>query len=82
MAHASDCAVNNEPAMPAGPCDCGDPDCPGVVPRNEDHVTIPTFAYLSMIVTEMRKHADNADEIRALANRVQEVSNASIAKEQ
>ncbi len=21
--HASDCAVHNEPAMPAGPCDCG-----------------------------------------------------------
>lgn len=21
--HRSDCAVNNEPAMPAGPCDCG-----------------------------------------------------------
>ncbi len=20
--HASDCAVHNEPAMPAGPCDC------------------------------------------------------------
>lgn len=22
-AHFSDCAVHNEPAMPAGPCDCG-----------------------------------------------------------
>lgn len=21
--HASDCAVHNEPAFPAGPCDCG-----------------------------------------------------------
>lgn len=21
--HASDCALHNEPAMPAGPCDCG-----------------------------------------------------------
>lgn len=21
--HASDCAVHNMPAMPAGPCDCG-----------------------------------------------------------
>jgi hypothetical protein len=21
--HASDCAVYNEPALPAGPCDCG-----------------------------------------------------------
>lgn len=21
--HASDCAVHNEPAYPAGPCDCG-----------------------------------------------------------
>lgn len=21
--HASDCAVHNEPALPAGPCDCG-----------------------------------------------------------
>ena len=24
MTHLSDCAVHNEPAMPAGPCDCGD----------------------------------------------------------
>ena len=24
MAHTSDCATNNAPAMPAGPCDCGD----------------------------------------------------------
>lgn len=23
IAHASDCAVHNEPAYPAGPCDCG-----------------------------------------------------------
>lgn len=23
MRHTSDCAVHNEPAMPAGPCDCG-----------------------------------------------------------
>lgn len=23
VVHASDCAVHNEPAMPAGPCDCG-----------------------------------------------------------
>lgn len=23
MQHASDCAVHNEPAYPAGPCDCG-----------------------------------------------------------
>lgn len=23
ITHASDCAVHNEPAMPAGPCDCG-----------------------------------------------------------
>ena len=23
MQHASDCAVHNAPAMPAGPCDCG-----------------------------------------------------------
>jgi hypothetical protein len=23
MAHYSDCAVHNEPAYPAGPCDCG-----------------------------------------------------------
>ncbi len=22
MSHTSDCAVHNEPAMPAGPCDC------------------------------------------------------------
>lgn len=25
-AHLSDCAVHNEPAMEAGPCDCGDDD--------------------------------------------------------
>lgn len=23
LIHASDCAVHNEPALPAGPCDCG-----------------------------------------------------------
>lgn len=23
MEHASDCAVNNGPALPPGPCDCG-----------------------------------------------------------
>ena len=23
MIHASDCAVNNAPALPVGPCDCG-----------------------------------------------------------
>ena len=23
LVHDSDCAVNNEPAFPAGPCDCG-----------------------------------------------------------
>ena len=23
MTHASDCATNNMPAIPAGPCDCG-----------------------------------------------------------
>lgn len=23
IVHDSDCAVNNEPAFPAGPCDCG-----------------------------------------------------------
>ena len=23
--HASDCAVHNEPALPAGPCDCAEP---------------------------------------------------------
>ena len=23
MTHKSDCAVNNMPALPAGPCDCG-----------------------------------------------------------
>ena len=73
MAHASDCATHNEPAMPASLCDCGDLDCPG---SPVEHVTVPTFVYLSMIVTEMRKHADDADEIRALANRVQEVANA------
>lgn len=24
--HASDCALHNEPASPAGPCDCGAPE--------------------------------------------------------
>lgn len=24
MAHASDCAVHNAPALPVGPCDCGE----------------------------------------------------------
>ena len=24
MAHVSDCATNNAPALPVGPCDCGD----------------------------------------------------------
>lgn len=76
MAHASDCAVNNEPAMPAGPCDCGESDRPGIASANEAHVTVPTWLYLGMIVTEMRKHADDANEIRALANRVQDVANA------
>lgn len=41
-AHASDCAVHNEPAYPAGPCDCGiDPNAssPG-----ESHVRAPTQA--------------------------------------
>ena len=75
MANASDCAIHNEPAMPAGPCDCGDPNSPGVAKAAEG-VTVPTFVYLSMIVTEMRKHADDANEIRALANRVQDVANA------
>lgn len=23
MGHASDCATNNAPALPVGPCDCG-----------------------------------------------------------
>ena len=63
-------------ALAAGPCDCGEPDGPGVRPHNEKHVTVPTWVYLGMVVTEMRKHAANADEIRALANRVQEVANA------
>lgn len=29
MKHWSDCAIHNEPAFPAGECDCGGiPDCP------------------------------------------------------
>lgn len=75
MTHASDCAIHNGPALPPAACDCGDPECPGITPPAE-HVTVPTFVYLSMIVTEMRKHAEDADAIRALANRVQEVANA------
>lgn len=33
-AHASDCAQHNEPAMPAGPCDCGAAPAPRVTPAD------------------------------------------------
>lgn len=36
MNHASDCAIHNEPAYPAGPCDCGadlsPADCRALLP--------------------------------------------------
>lgn len=32
--HDSDCAVHNEPAMPAGPCDCGAAPAPRVTPAD------------------------------------------------
>lgn len=32
--HASDCAQHNEPAMPAGPCDCGAAPAPRVTPAD------------------------------------------------
>lgn len=32
--HASDCAQHNEPAMPAGPCDCGAAPAPQVTPAD------------------------------------------------
>lgn len=35
-AHFSDCAIHNEPAFPAGPCDCG-----AMPPRPDMHVIGP-----------------------------------------
>ncbi len=40
--HASDCAVHNEPAMPAGPCDCGFCSPRQPVALNIGWVLIPT----------------------------------------
>lgn len=45
MEHASDCAVHNEPALPAGPCDCRPIPQPHFRPRQVVVVSLLQLNY-------------------------------------
>lgn len=43
MQHASDCATHNGPALPAGPCDCGDMDLRIQRLKHADNLPVPYY---------------------------------------
>ena len=60
--HSSDCAIHNEPAMPAGKCDCGYEDSPSlseqIQARDAEYKRVHETVFVPLMVEIMNRLMD------------------------